>query len=81
MTTWRIPSPVAKHRNWILQKETRVDEYLSIFNRILQPFQPAFVMYWPMVITGKTKLINGVCKLNLHLISKLRRDRQLALAL
>ena len=56
------------------KKETRVDEYLKHLQQDSSAF-PAGIRY--VLADGyysKTKLINGVCKLNLHLISKLRHD-------
>jgi len=59
------------------KKETRVDEYLK---HLQQDFSalPAGIRY--VLADGyysKTKFINGVCKLDLHLISKLRHDANL----
>jgi hypothetical protein len=59
------------------KKETRVDEYLKHLQQDSSAL-PAGIRY--VLADGyysKTKFINGVCKLDLHLISKLRHDANL----
>jgi hypothetical protein len=59
------------------KKETRVDEYLKHLQQDSSAL-PAGIRY--VLADGyysKTQFINGVCKLDLHLISKLRHDANL----
>ncbi|MBK8753760.1 MAG: transposase [Candidatus Competibacteraceae bacterium] len=74
MTTRRIPLQSPNTAIGFSKKRNRVDEYLKHLQQDSSAF-PAGIRY--VLADGyysKTKFINGVCKLNLHLISKLRHD-------